>query len=185
LKRDSTTQYALLGLLTLGPKTGYEIKKSIEESIGFFWQESFGQIYPTLKKMEQLGFVESQDSSEGSGKSKTTYKITKLGQKELKKYLESSLSKNIVRNELLLKIFFASNMDLKILKKQLEEIKKDCKSNLKLFLSIKQKNFVNCEVNNKDSIFWGFTLEYGISNMKMNLDWIQHIEKSLFPQEKK
>ena len=47
----TTTAEALLGMLSLGPMSGYEIRQPIEESIGNFWRESFGQIYPTLKRL--------------------------------------------------------------------------------------------------------------------------------------
>ena len=36
MKRENKTQYALLGILTQCECTGYDIKKFIETSIGFF-----------------------------------------------------------------------------------------------------------------------------------------------------
>ncbi|MFW6201785.1 MAG: hypothetical protein ACOC8B_04355 [Gemmatimonadota bacterium] len=48
--RGSRTRYVLLGVLAGGPKTGYEIKRMIDESIGHFWSESYGRIYPGLER---------------------------------------------------------------------------------------------------------------------------------------
>ena len=56
----TTTEEALLGLLSLKPMSGYEIKQMIEGSIGYFWRESFGQIYPTLKRLEKGGWIAAE-----------------------------------------------------------------------------------------------------------------------------
>ena len=46
----SRTAYVVLGILAIHDnQSGYEIRKTIEQSVGFFWGESYGQLYPTLK----------------------------------------------------------------------------------------------------------------------------------------
>ena len=54
------TPNALLGLLSLGPMSGYDIRQLIPRSIGHFWSESYGQIYPGLKRLSAAGFVEKK-----------------------------------------------------------------------------------------------------------------------------
>ncbi|MDH3629255.1 MAG: PadR family transcriptional regulator, partial [Acidobacteriota bacterium] len=44
----SSSRYAVLGILTLEPMSGYDIKKFIETSVAHFWRESYGNIYPLL-----------------------------------------------------------------------------------------------------------------------------------------
>lgn len=40
------TSYVILGLLSIAPnQTGYDIRKAVEETVGYFWSESYGQIY--------------------------------------------------------------------------------------------------------------------------------------------
>ena len=48
------TPNALLGLLSLRPMSGYDIRQVISESIGYFWSESYGQIYPGLEAADRL-----------------------------------------------------------------------------------------------------------------------------------
>ena len=50
--RARSTPYAVLGMLSLSPMSGYDIRKESETSIGFFWSESYGQIYPALRELE-------------------------------------------------------------------------------------------------------------------------------------
>ena len=49
--KDKKSKYAILGMLSIEPMSGYDIKKEIEESISNFWTESYGQIYPVLKSL--------------------------------------------------------------------------------------------------------------------------------------
>jgi PadR family transcriptional regulator AphA len=48
----STTPFAILGLLSIEPMSGYDIRRNLDESLSYFWSESYGQIYPSLKKLE-------------------------------------------------------------------------------------------------------------------------------------
>ena len=47
--KDNNATYVLLGLLSHNPMTGYDIKKSVATRMSYFWDLSYGQIYPTLK----------------------------------------------------------------------------------------------------------------------------------------
>lgn len=61
----SRTIYAILGFLTVKPMSGYDIKKAVEVSIANFWKESYGQIYPMLKRLAKEGLVEKTDTEQG------------------------------------------------------------------------------------------------------------------------
>ena len=51
----SPTARVILGMLGLGLRTGYDVKRLSEDSTRFFWGASFGQIYPELKRLEAQG----------------------------------------------------------------------------------------------------------------------------------
>ena len=53
--RASTSRFAILGVLSLGAMSGYDVKKLIERSIAHFWNESYGQIYPSLNRLAAEG----------------------------------------------------------------------------------------------------------------------------------
>ena len=56
--RTNTSRHAILGVLSLCPMSGYDVKKLIERSIAHFWNESYGQIYPILNRLAAEGFAE-------------------------------------------------------------------------------------------------------------------------------
>jgi len=55
--RESKSRYAVLGALSLEPMSGYQIKEVLSHSVGHFWNEGYGRIYPTLKQLAAAGLV--------------------------------------------------------------------------------------------------------------------------------
>jgi DNA-binding PadR family transcriptional regulator len=106
----SSTAYVILGMLTGGPKSGYEIKSLVDNSTRFFWAASYGQIYPELKRLDAGGLAVASDSPTG-GRRRTVYEITADGEEELKAWLRQPPQTFEMRDEGLLKLFFAEVLE--------------------------------------------------------------------------
>lgn len=102
----SHTSYVLLGTLSFGPRTGYSIKALLDQSVRFFWATSYSQIYPELKRLAERGLVEGHDTTEG-GRKRIEYRITEDGEAALKQWLKRPPETFEMRDEGLLKLFFA------------------------------------------------------------------------------
>jgi DNA-binding PadR family transcriptional regulator len=102
----SATAYVILGLVRNEPRSGYEIKAVVDNSTRFFWAASYGQIYPELKRLAEAGLVEGIDASTGDRK-RIRYAITADGEAELKDWLRRPPEVAEMREEGLLKLFFA------------------------------------------------------------------------------
>jgi len=103
----SPTAYVLLGMLSFGPKSGYEIKGLVDKSTRFFWAASYGQIYPELKRLAEAGLVTGVEAPTG-GRRRTVYEITADGEEELRAWLRQPPETYEMREEGLLKLFFAN-----------------------------------------------------------------------------
>lgn len=99
------TEYAVLGLLAMGARTGYDIKKMVEETIAHFWNESFGHIYPVLKRLHERGWV-SKTTEVVQGRNRNVYALTAEGEAALQAWFKEPIAPTPLRNELLLKLFF-------------------------------------------------------------------------------
>jgi DNA-binding PadR family transcriptional regulator len=102
----SATAYVILGMIRGAPKSGYEIKAAVDGTTRFFWAASYGQIYPELKRLAEAGLIRGVDSPTG-GRRRTVYEITADGEEELVVWLRQPPSTFEMREEGLLKLFFA------------------------------------------------------------------------------
>ena len=108
MARTNKSVYLVLGLLAGGEKSGYDIKRDVEEVIGHFWKESYGQIYPVLSELARKGFIRRARST-GGGR-RNVFSITARGREELERWLAEPAEPESVRNEMLLKVFFGHSV---------------------------------------------------------------------------
>ena len=97
--------YALLALLTEGPKYGLQLRQEFEAGTGEVWPLNVGQVYTTLQRLERDGLVESDGDEEGPQKG---FRITGQGEEELAAWLHTppDLS-SPPRDELVIKVLIA------------------------------------------------------------------------------
>jgi PadR family transcriptional regulator, regulatory protein AphA len=107
MDRLSPTAYVILGMVSKEPRSGYEIKAVVDGSTRFFWAASYGQIYPELKRLAEAGLVVGVEAPTG-GRRRTVYEITADGEEELKGWLRQPPETYEMREEGLLKLFFAN-----------------------------------------------------------------------------
>jgi len=179
--KENKSQFALLGLLADRAMSGYEIQKIINNSIGFFWQESFGQIYPNLKKMEEKGWAGSVQIEQEGRPDKKVFKITKSGREELAAWLKRPPEKFPLRLEILLKLFFGNHAKPEISIQHLEsELSNEVKM-LEVYKNIK-KEIGKCS-HESQNLYSLITLDYGIGLAEHNIAWckksIQKLKKEL------
>lgn len=99
------TARVILGLVALGPRTGYDIKRITDSSTRFFWGASYGQIYPELKRLERDGLVEARDEPRGRVR-RRVYTITPAGERAVREWLLDDETAYELRDEGLLRLFF-------------------------------------------------------------------------------
>ena len=107
MARPSQTELAVLGALSTGPMTGYEIRGSITGVLGHFWHESFGQIYPALSRLEAQGAVRRRSPGRTSG---SVFELTRSGRRRLTSLLAEPGPTPPARNALLLRLFFGTHL---------------------------------------------------------------------------
>jgi DNA-binding PadR family transcriptional regulator len=82
------TGRVILGMIGLGRRTGYDIKRLVDDSTRFFWAASYGQIYPELKRLERAGLIEGRAEPAG-GRPRRVYELTPAGEQALREWLTS------------------------------------------------------------------------------------------------
>ncbi len=108
--RPGGVEYVILGALSLRAMTGYEIKQLVDGATRFFWAASYGQIYPELRRLEAADLVESEADPQG-GRKRNRYRLTEAGRSRLHDWLRDPAAGYETRDEGLLKLFFARDLD--------------------------------------------------------------------------
>lgn len=161
-----STPLAVLGVLAVEPSTGYAIRQSISTTIGHFWSESFGQIYPTLATLEAQGFI-SGDRSEGR---RIVYSITPAGLQHLQKLLQEEHSSAPVRDATLLRLFFGRFLGTRGCRELLESDRRTCEAQLDEFSTIRAE-LESAPASDVDRPFWLMTLRSGELATLARLEW--------------
>ncbi len=171
-------EYIILGFLMYGDISGYDLKQLMKRSTSYFYDASFGSIYPALKRLEQKGMVTYSESIEGN-KLKKVYQIKDSGKECFMKWIKEPIVFEKSRHDYLVKIFFYSFLS-----------KENAISNLKALLMeiepvtenlIHEKENVTAKFNMNKVLYRYSTMVYGIEYyqliMKFCRDLINELEK--------
>jgi PadR family transcriptional regulator AphA len=96
-----------LGVLSLENASGYEIKQTLEDVFGSFYNASFGSIYPALSRLAADGHVVMLDAGDARFPDRKRYRITESGRADLGVTLAKAKGRDTLRSEFLVAMFFA------------------------------------------------------------------------------
>jgi len=179
-----STPNALLGILSLRPMSGYDIRQMVSSSIGYFWSESYGQIYPGLKRLAAAGLVEKKTERNKGKPDRHLYSITTEGRERLQEWLKIPVSEEVARNELLLKLFFGSHVAAGVNREHVIANMEFHQRSLKTYAAMAKKLRVE-EANDPNLPYWLMTLNYGKHYSAAMLKWCKETLAELEQMESK
>lgn len=169
----------ILGLLTIQPMSGYDMKQAIEISLGHFWSESFGQIYPQLRALSGEGLIAELPPDEPqSDRPRRVYDITDAGRDALREWLEQEPSEQVIRNELLLKIFFATACDPATIRTHCEGARARAMKEIAELEAV-EKMLETMPYEPRKIIYWRITARYGLHSYRAMLAWCDETLETL------
>src|SRR5690349_18369884 len=112
MPRESSSSYAILGLLAIEPMSGYDIRKFVKEVLSNFWNESYGRIYPALAELTRQRLARRRLQRQRGKPDRHVYQITSQGRTELQAWLRRPPQPIQIRSEASLKLFFGANLSL-------------------------------------------------------------------------
>ncbi len=107
--KPTAVTWAVLGLIALEPRSGYDVKRIVDRTIRHFWAASYGQIYPELRRLVEAGWITGEDASTG-GRRRRLYRITPAGSEALLEWQHGHETRIELRDESLLRLFFADTL---------------------------------------------------------------------------
>jgi DNA-binding PadR family transcriptional regulator len=107
----TNTAAAVLGMVALGARSGYEIQRAAERSVRFFWALGPPQVYSELKRLEAAGLIEGRDEAQGR-RARRVVEITAAGRAALREWQTAGEPAALeLRDGELLRLFFADLLE--------------------------------------------------------------------------
>lgn len=100
-------RYAILGLLSWQPLSGYDLKKIIADSAALYWSGNNNQIYTALVALHREGLVEREIQQQESLPARKVYSITANGRGALRAWVEEVPEPPELRNAFLVQLAWA------------------------------------------------------------------------------
>lgn len=176
-RRTSSTPEVLLGLLSVESMSGYDIGQTIQSSIRYIWNESYGQIYPTLKQLAAGGFITGKVEKQKGKPDRRVYSITAKGRERLARWLAVDPQPEIPRNELLLKMFFGSQTGAPAVSQYVERLVERESAILRHFEDIGRE--IAAHPQYPDAPYWRMVLRFGQIELEAHLRWAQETRSAL------
>lgn len=167
MRRQSQTETAVLGALSVEPMTGYAVREAIRDVLGHFWSESFGQIYPTLAELERRGYVR-RSGSRRAGSSR--FAIAASGRRRLKELLMQPIQAEPPRNGLMLRLFFGRQLGRDDCRSLVEGARADAERRLEELHAIRDE-IERDDAHAKDRPYWLLTVAAGEHGARAAIAW--------------
>jgi DNA-binding PadR family transcriptional regulator len=103
----TTTDAAILGVLSWAEMSGYDVKKTVDSTVGYVWGPARSAIYAVLPRLVEDGLATARKVEQSQRPDKIVYRITSAGRNALRSWIEDTPAPpDPNRNPLLLKVFF-------------------------------------------------------------------------------
>jgi len=166
------TSLAILGILSRGPQSGYDVKKVFTTITSHFWQASYGQIYPLLKRLSAWGLVRRKSEESNRGRGKNIYSLTPQGEEALQNWLRSPVETLPWRIEILLRLFFGRQAPVAESIKQVEIYQRHKQKELAKLQEIERQLREERE-SDPDQPYYLLTVDYGKMVVQACLVWCE------------
>jgi PadR family transcriptional regulator, regulatory protein AphA len=171
MARESTCRFAVLGMLCREPMSGYDLRSAIERSVGHFWQESYGNLYPTLERMAEERLVELDPKEHSRGaRVRKVYRVTAAGRKALAEWLRRPVLPHVERNELLLKLFFGAQVGPAASRGQVERSRAEAQE-LLAALRLIDANVRESQAEEPELAYRQLSIRAGLLGLEAHLRW--------------
>ena len=103
---------AILVCLTERPMTGYELAKTFDTSIGFFWRADHQQIYRELARLRDRGHIQGREVVQSGKPNKLVYTLTPEGRAALRHWAARPSSASSIKDDLLVRLYALDSVDI-------------------------------------------------------------------------
>lgn len=172
-------KHAILVLLHHKPGSGYDLVQRFRSGIGHFWNATHQQVYQELKDLHAAAWVDFEVEAPETGPEKKVYRITRGGQRELKRWLGKPVKPPRVRDALLVKVFGAQLGDRAALLAEIDRHRALHQQELDGYRALEQGWFAQDEATRRRHRDAYLTLRRGIRYERDTVEWLDETRELL------
>ena len=176
------TAQAILGFLSLQPRSGYEIRAAAQRSAGLVWGVNEGQLYPQLHDLHDRGLIEPAGKPEGP-KARQRWRLTDDGRIVLHEWLGQPATITVLRDEGLMKLLFVDQVGLGVARGLLEQRR----LGLIALQEAVQAVVPGAERGRPDAetglVGPGLVRSFGLDFLAMSIAWCDHALRQVAPAD--
>jgi PadR family transcriptional regulator AphA len=165
-------RHAVLGLLSSGPASGYDLLKLFEASLANVWPATQSQLYAELNRMADVGLVEV--AAEGP-RGRKEYAITPRGAAELRHWMTEVEPDRVRRSDMLLRVFFLDVVSPEEAAAYLEREVEYAAERYEGLSVLKEQ----VQGNDRLSVYGRLALEWGLRFSAFTREWAEWAEGEL------
>jgi|WetSurMetagenome_2_1015567.scaffolds.fasta_scaffold491123_1 PadR family transcriptional regulator, regulatory protein AphA len=174
-----TIQYALLGLLSWKPLSGYDLKKIISESDLFYWSGNNNQIYNSLVPLHQDGLVSQQVEYQESLPAKKIYTITAKGEEALQAWVFSEPELPELHNHFLIQLAWADCLSGAELDALLARYEAEVEIQVRMRVEKIRRGMETPARTEREAFLWSQIHENLVLTARAELEWVRRVRTEL------
>jgi PadR family transcriptional regulator, regulatory protein AphA len=172
-------QYAILGLLSWQPFTGYDLKRIISDSDIFYWSGNNNQIYRTLIQLHDSELVSQQVEYQESLPARKVYTITDKGREELRRWVLSTPELPELHNTFLIQLAWADQLSDDQLDTLLQTYEAEVAVQLRMQEEKARRKSVMPERTAREVFLWARISENILASYQNELNWVRAVRRDL------
>ena len=166
-------RHAILGLLSHGPQSGYDLSRAFASSVVNFWYADQSQIYRTLDRLEADGAISTRVIAQTGRPDRRVHSLTPEGRAELDAWLAGPLEPRSTKDAHIARIFFAARLGHERVDALLSEAEKRFRRELE------ELEAIDIDVVDLDTAMKAAVLRYGIDGTKTQLEWVAQTRRAI------
>jgi len=179
-----TIHFAILGMLSYQPMTGYDLKKKMQDSTFMHWSGNNNQIYKALVELLEDGLVTNEVIYQESLPAKKIYTITQKGLDELKKWVSLEPEPVEFKKSFLVQLAWADLLDEEKLRELLAKYENEILLQLMMTREkLRRGNGFEARTG-KEASLWKAIEKNILSSYQNELDWIRNMCEQMKTQKK-
>ncbi|MEA4925300.1 MAG: PadR family transcriptional regulator [Syntrophomonadaceae bacterium] len=171
--------HAVLGLLSIKPFSGYDLKKLIQDSFFMPWSGNNNQIYKALVELHDEGLVSKTVQHQESSPSKKIYAITAKGSAELKKWMLAVPDAPEFKKIFLIQLAWADQLDQEEIETMLSQYEKEIKIQILIRQEKKVRGSFSPDRTERETYLWDMIHDNLVSSLNYELYWIKKLRQGL------